>query len=170
MDKPVKVLRPKLITWVLLAYYFPLTINATIFGGGAIGGVAFVLLKLSWGMPISGWSCFLVPMVVIFFGIPGFIYFINRKTYDKTEYRFYEDRLEYAEGFWTIEYKTVKYKHITEVLLRRTVIQRFYGLGTVYLSVPALAPRGGFSGVKVADVRHPEKVYQDIQEILQRYS
>ena len=36
---------------------------------------------------------------LFFFGIPLLVYFQKKKTYAKTEYKFYKDRLEYAEGF-----------------------------------------------------------------------
>ena len=58
-------------------------------------------------------------VLFFFFGIPLLVYFQKKKTYAKTEYKFYKDRLEYAEGFWTAEKKTVKYDKITETSMRR---------------------------------------------------
>jgi hypothetical protein len=59
---------------------------------------------------------------LFFFGIPVLVYFAKKKTYSKTEYKFYKDRLEYAEGFWTAEKKTIKYDNVTETTLRRGII------------------------------------------------
>ncbi|MBB71998.1 MAG: hypothetical protein CMF50_06320 [Legionellales bacterium] len=169
MDKPEKTLKPKLIPWVLLAYYFPLQLNISIFVGGACAGISFVLFTLSWGWTDASWQWFVFFPLLFFITVPAFIYFVRSQTYQQTEYKFYRDRLEYAEGFWTIEKKSIKYAHITEVYMRRNVIQRFYNMGTIYLSVPAISARGGFIGVAIVDVQNPDAAYDDVQAILSRY-
>ncbi len=52
-------------------------------------------LKIS----IPGWIPVLLVDVNVFIGIPLIYLIVTRKTYEKTEYRFYKDRLEYCEGF-----------------------------------------------------------------------
>ena len=51
--------------------------------------------------------------------------------------------------------------------MRRGVIQRLYGLGSIYLAVPSgIARQGGYAGIMIHDVKEPEKVYARVQDIL----
>ena len=103
----------------------------------------------------------------MFLGVPLIAYLAGKLTYAKTEYRFYKDRLEYAEGFWTIENKTIRYDRIVEVSMRRGVIQKAYNLGTIFLATPAGAPGGKTaSGIQVKDIENPEDVYAALQKLI----
>ena len=42
---------------------------------------------------------------LFFFGIPLLAYFTRLKTYARTEYRFFDSKLDYFEGFFTVEDK-----------------------------------------------------------------
>lgn len=163
-DKPITVIKPVLMGWVLLLRYLPLQLNLTFVGGGVGGGLGF-LLMLFFNLPYSVYAPFIVFASLFFIGTPVVIYTIGQRTYAKTDYRFYRDRLEYTEGFWTIEHKVIQYRNITEVMLRRNIMQRICGLGSVYLMVPAWGAR---SGISITDVRHAEKVYQKVQQIIQQ--
>jgi len=103
-------------------------------------------------------------------GIPLVSYYAARRTYEATEYKFYDDHLEYAEGFWTAENKSIRYKNIQEVSLRRGIIQKKYGLGTIYLSTPATGFSRGrsSSGIKVHDIPNAEKVYQALKKTIEK--
>ena len=167
-EVPLKVVKPVLIRWLLLVSYIPLQLNLAFVGGGAAAGFSFILLvwlgktHLLW-YPIIGF-----PML-FFIATPLVILFVKQKTYDLTDYRFFKDHLEYAEGFWTIEKRIVNYRFITEVTMRKSVMQRFYGLGTLYIAVPSFSPGiRGFSGITIADVKKPEKIYDEIQTIISK--
>ena len=103
-----------------------------------------------------------------FFGIPILVYFVKKKTYAKTKYLLYPDRLEYAEGFWTAENKTIKFKNITEANMRTGVIQKKYGLGSILLSTPATGIQQGTakSGIRILDVENTKKIYDKILELI----
>ena len=75
--------------------------------------------------------------ILAFIGIPAVAYFGKKLNYARTEYGFFEDRLEFEEGFFTINKKVIKYSNIKEITLRKGVFQRMYGLGTVYLATLA---------------------------------
>jgi len=102
------------------------------------------------------------------FGIPFIAYTAKKKTYAKTEYHFYADRLEYAEGFWTAENKSIKYKNIIEANLRKGVIQKRYGLGSIYLSTPATGMQQGrsCSGIMIRDIEHTQDIYEKLKELI----
>jgi membrane protein YdbS with pleckstrin-like domain len=64
--------------------------------------------------------------------------YVGKKlNYARTEYRFHEDRLEFEEGFFNINKKVIKYKNVSEVTLHKGLLQRIYGLGTIYLATLA---------------------------------
>ena len=92
-------------------------------------------------------------------------YYVKKKTYAKTEYKFCPDRLEYAEGFWTLENKTIKYKNITEINLRRGIIQKRYGLGTIIFSTPASGNQTK-SGIRISDIDDPEELYEIVHNLI----
>ena len=156
---PVKVIKPVLITWVLLSRHIPLQINATWFGTGIVTGVGF-LLSLFFQ---TNWP--LVPMLIysaafFFIGVPCVVLYLNKRIYAEISYTFYADRLAYTDGFWTIAHKVVMYHVITEIYMCQSILQRMCGLGSIYLSVPS----GG--GIVIHDIREPEKICQEIQGII----
>jgi len=117
---------------------------------------------------IPKWFPFVFFGALAFFGIPLLTYYAKKRTYEKTEYKFYSDRLEFAEGFWTVENKTVKFKNVTEANLRKGVIQKNYGLGTIILSTPATGFQQGRarSGIRIADIENPDHVYNKILKLI----
>lgn len=60
------------------------------------------------------------------------------------------------------------YDKITEISLRRGIIQREYGLGTVFLATPATGFQQGraTSGIRVRDIADPDKVYATVQALV----
>ena len=81
--------------------------------------------------------------------------------------------MEYYEGFFSVEEKTIRYKSITEVYLRKGVFQKMYGLGTIVLSTPATGSQGANhsrSGIRVVDIENPDRVYTKIKELIGKAS
>lgn len=119
-------------------------------------------------MPIPEGFPFVFFACLAFFGIPLTAYFARKKTYAKTEYRFFRDRVEYYEGFFTIEQKTALYRNVMEINLRKGIIQRRYGLGTIVLTTPGAAVSRSmanpFGGIRIRDVREPDEVYAKVKE------
>jgi len=166
-DTPVLALKPVFVPWVTIVSVLPLQIFFAIWGGGFFGGFGMFGAK-AIGLSLPTWSTFAFFGLLFFVGIPLLAYTAKKRTYAETQYKFYPDRLEYAEGFWTAENKTIHYKNITEANLQRGVIQRKYGLGTVYLATPATGIQHGHavSGIKIADIANSEDVYDTIRNLL----
>jgi len=164
---PSIVLRPRFIGWVTLLSVLPIQIFMTIWGAIFCGGIGMFVLK-ALKLPLPPLFPFFFFGSLFFFGIPILVYFAKKKTYSKTEYKFYRDRLEYAEGFWTAEKKTIKYDNITETALRRGIIQKHYNLGTIFLATAATGFSQGraTSGMRVRDIKDPEKVYEEVQRLI----
>jgi membrane protein YdbS with pleckstrin-like domain len=110
--------KPTFIGWTTLVAQLPLQLFFTVWMGGFFGGLT---------RPFLGSGSFFFFGAVAFFGIPLIVYFGKKLNYARTEYRFYEDRLEFEEGFLTINKKVIKYKDMKEVTLRRGHSNEFMG-------------------------------------------
>lgn len=164
---PLITARPVFIPWVTIASVIPIQIFMTIWAGGFFGGFSMFGIE-ALGLDLPTWFPFVFFASLAFFGIPFLTYYAKKKTYEKTEYKFFSDRLEFAEGFWTVENKTVKYRNVTEANLRKGVIQKKYGLGTIILSTPASGFSQGraWSGIRIADIENPDQVYNKILQLI----
>ncbi len=165
--EPVLVMRPRFIGWVTVLAVLPFQLFLTVWGAGFFGGFGMFAVK-ALGLPVPPWFTFVFFGCLFFFGLPLLVYTAKKRTYAQTEYRFYRNRLEYAEGFWTAENKTVKYDKVTETAMRRGIIQRRYGLGTIFLATPATGFQQGkaMSGIRIRDVEQPEKVFDAVERLI----
>ncbi len=167
LNTPVITARPIFIPWVTVASVLPIQIFMTVWAGGFFGGFGLLLIE-ALGLNLPQWFPFLFCSAAAFFGIPYMAYFTKKKTYSATSYNFYPDRLEYSEGFWTIENKIIKYRNITEINLRKGVAQKKYGLGTIVLSTPATSIQQGrhTSGIRISDISNAEEIYMKVQDLI----
>lgn len=164
---PIITAQPVFVPWVALASVIPIQLFMTVWAGGFFGGFSMVGLQ-AIGIELPFGTTFIFFGALAFFGIPAIVYFTKKNTYQQTEYKFYIDRLEYAEGFWTAESKVIKYRNIIEANLRKGVIQKKYGLGTIILSTPATGSQEGRSrsGIKIADIENAEAIYEEVLKLL----
>jgi hypothetical protein len=159
-ETPVLKFNPVFVPLVTALSVLPLMIFFTIWGAGFFGGFGMFAVK-ALGLDLPGWFTFVFFGCLFFFGIPILTYFSKQKNYEKTEYRFYNTKLEYYEGF------------ITEVYLRKGVVQKQYGLGTIILSTPATGSSSSGrarSGIRVADIKNPDEAYRQIKELISQFS
>lgn len=168
-QEPIFVLKPRFIPSVAVLSILPFQIFFTIWGGLFFGGfIGFGMKALGLNLPL--WFMFVFFGCLFFFGIPIVTYLAGKKTYQRTEFRFYPNRLDYYEGFFTIEEKTIDYRNITEVNLRRNIFQRKYGLGTIILSTPATGYSKGaaLSGIRIFDIERPQEIYRQVKELIEK--
>ncbi len=164
-------LKPVFIGWIALVAQLPIQLFMTLWAGGFFGGMLQFLFPAK-----SGWS-FITFGAIAFIGIPIVSYFGKRLNYSRTEYKFYDDHLEFEEGFFTQNRKVIRYRDIKEITLHKGMFQRIYGLGSIYIATLATgSSRGpnifnalGFgnvsgSGVIVRDVRNPDDNYEKIRK------
>jgi len=161
-------LRPKFVFLLIIIPVIPFSLFLTIWGGLFFGGF-FVFFNILTGF-LGSFCC--ASIVFIILG-PVVYALIVKNSYNKTRYDFYTTRLDYFEGFIAIEEKTIRYKNITEVNLRKSFLQRMFGLGTIILSTPAT----GFSesgrsrsGIKITDIESPDEIYRFVKELVERES
>ena len=170
---PTLSLKPVFVGWIALLVQLPFQLFLSVWSGGFFG-VMIAQITNSWP---------LVPSILIggtmFVAMPVIVYTVKKLNYARTEYRFYPDRVEFEEGFFTINKKVVKFQDVKEVTLRKGVLQQLYGLGTIYLSTLATgvdAPTGLFnafafgnisaSGVSVRDIPNPDDAYDAIKKMV----
>jgi len=167
--------RPTFIGWLTLLAQVPLQLFLTLWAGGFFGGLSSALF------PRSSWSPFLVFGGLAFFGIPLVTYFGKKLNYARTEYKFFEDRLEFEEGFFALHKKVILLKDVREVTLRRGVFQRMCGLGSIYLATlatgsstyPNVFTTLGFgnvasSGIVVRDIPNPDETYHRVRQLVEK--
>src|SRR5438067_498309 len=101
------------------------------------------LMLLSCGMLVAGRdiSDQNLPFFVIGCGIAAFVILISGlvlsgiREFSRTTYTIYPDRVEYAEGFWNRQRRTVAFDEVIDVGLTEGVLQRTRGAGTVTLTI-----------------------------------
>ena len=170
--EPILVLKPKFLPLVTAFSILPLQMFFTIWGGGFFGGFSLFAVK-ALNLPLPTWSTFVFFGCLFFFAIPIVTYVAKKKSYAKTEYRFYPTKLDYYEGFFTTEEKAINYKSVNEIYLRKGIFQKMYGLGTIMLSTPATGSQDSGrarSGIRVADIENPGLVYSQVKELVSRVS
>jgi len=169
--------KPVFIGWLTLCTQLPLQLFFTIWSGGFFGGMTSMLFP---GSKIQ----FIFFGALAFFGIPLVIYVGKKLNYARTEYKFFDDRLEFEEGFFSLSKKIIRLKDIKEVTLRKGIFQRQYGLGSIYLATQATGTWGswgstnaftaiGFgsisaSGVILRDIFNPDDAYQKISGLIDK--
>lgn len=168
-SEPVLTLQPVFIPWVVILATLPGAVFFALWAGLFLGGFSGVAID-ALGLNISPVAPGVFFAALALVGIPGVTYYAKRSTYADTEYKFFPDRLEYAEGFWAAEQKMIPYEKITEVSMRSGIIQRMYGLGTIYLATPATGSMNqgskSFSGIKLRDIPDAQDVYGRVRQVL----
>ena len=107
--------RPVFVGWITILLQLPIQLFLTFWAGGFFGGITSSLPVFERG----SWAPFLFFGGIAFFGIPAVAYFGKKLNYSRTEYRFFHNRLEFEEGFFSINKKVIKYRDVKEVTLRK---------------------------------------------------
>src|SRR4029077_19385511 len=132
--------RPVFIGWITLLVQLPLQLFFTLWAGGFFGG----MLVASGLFDRHSRAPFILIGAVTFVAIPAVAYFGKWLNYSRTEYRFFDDHLEFEEGFFSINKKVIGFRDVKEVTMRKGILQRIYGLGTIYLATLATGSSPSF--------------------------
>jgi uncharacterized membrane protein YdbT with pleckstrin-like domain len=165
--------KPAFVGWLTLLMQLPYQLFMTVWSGVFFGQ------GISQATGAAFWPPAMLIGTTVFVAMPVVIYTVKKLNYARTEYRFYADRVEFEEGFFSINKKVVNFRDVKEVTLRKGFLQQFCGLGTVYLLTLATgvdAPvspfaRFGFgsvsaSGVIVRDIPNPDDAYDAIKKLV----
>src|SRR5215469_13093511 len=99
---------PVFVGWITILLQLPIQLFLTFWAGGFFGGITSSLPVFERG----SWAPFLFFGGIAFFGIPAVAYFGKKLNYSRTEYRFFHNRLEFEEGFFSINKKVIKYRDV----------------------------------------------------------
>ena len=113
--------------------------------------------------------------VLAFFGIPLVAYFCENLNYESTEHNFYADHA--VRRFLTIHRKVIKLTELKEVTLRKGILQRLHGLGTIHFitsaigapsyTVPFAALGFGNALANVCDISNPDETHERIRTLVE---
>jgi membrane protein YdbS with pleckstrin-like domain len=172
-------IRPVFIGWITLLTQLPLQLFLTLWAALFFGGLASSAGLFSANSRFG----FYVIATIAFVGIPIVVYVGKRLSYSRTEYRFYADRLEFDEGFFSINRKVIKFRDVKETTLRKGFLQRTYDLGSIYLATLATGSTRntnpfvalGFgnvsaSGVLVRDIPDPDRTFEKVRQLVDAQS
>ena len=95
-------------------------------------------------------------------------------NYSNTVYRVYSNRIEIQEGFLTQHRKEIQISSIREINLRRGILQRLVGLGSVYLATLATGQGQWWqssastfgSGAMLMDLINPDAGYEQLRGLV----
>lgn len=87
----------------------------------------------------------------------------TKKTYEKVEYCFYNTKVIFKDTFINISEKEIKYKHIREISLRQSFLQRMFGIGNIVLYTNAES--GISNGLTLMCIQNVNEVYKKVKEI-----
>jgi membrane protein YdbS with pleckstrin-like domain len=167
--------KPVFVGWIALMTQVPLQLFFAFWCGlffGGMGVVAGLFPKNSMAAPI-------IIGAVAFVAMPIVTYLGKRLNYSRTEYRFYSDRLEFDEGFLTVNKKVIKFRDVKETTLRKGVLQRTCDLGSIYLATLATGSGQGInpfaslgfgstsaSGIVVRDISEPDVTFEKVRKLV----
>lgn len=171
------ILKPVFIGWSTLITQLPFQLFFTVWSGGFFGAILGQLNDNYAHLPIN---TFMLMGGLAFIFFPIIIYSMKKYNYKKTEYRFFSDRIEFEEGFFTVHKKVIKFEDIKEVSLRKGIFQQVNGLGTIYLATMATGTSYGSnpfqilgfgntsaSGISIKDVIQPDQEYEKIRSLIE---
>ena len=92
----------------------------------------------------------IIPIVII----PTVFSYLNIRA---MEYRFFNDKLEFYEGFLTVHKTVTPYERVTDISMKKTVWDRIFGTATIGLYTPH-----GVS-VYIRYVKDSDRIYQYLQ-------
>ena len=91
---------------------------------------------------------------------------LKEDMYKQITFEFFADKALHTSSFVNHKKKEVSYSKITEVLLRRNVVQRYFNLGTISLLTNASDLQ---AGIKVVDIENPKECYDNIKHIIDKF-
>ncbi|MFX0014089.1 MAG: PH domain-containing protein [Promethearchaeota archaeon] len=172
-EEPLVILKPKYLKLIALLKSIPIAVFLGLFGGI---GVLMVTLIASSEPTISG-TVDSTSTMMLFGGTVGFfllgailsIWYRNTSI-SHIEYRIFPNRIEYFEGLFTVEQKTIKFDDVSEIYLRKGVLQKRYNLGSIFLMtkglmIPMVGMRGNLGGMILRDIEDPDVIYQQLKQL-----
>ena len=91
---------------------------------------------------------------------------LDKKNFEVTSYKVYDDKIEFEEGFINHKYTTVKFADVKEIHHEQNFFQRKVGLGTIKFVTAANV--GTRTGISFVDIENSNEVYLKVKEIIEK--
>ena len=107
----------------------------------------------------------MVSLIVIIFPISVLLFgFWDKKNFEVTSYKVYNDKIDFEEGFINHKHSSILFKDVKEIHLDQNFIQRKYNVATVRFITAANNPMGETS-IRFQDIENAQYVYTKVKEI-----
>ena len=90
--------------------------------------------------------------------------FLDKKNFEVTSYKVYNDRIEFEEGFINHKYSSVLFRDIKEIHLDQNFIQSKYNIATIRF-VTAANNSISETSIRFQDIENAQLVYIKVKEI-----
>ena len=129
------------------------------FGMSVVIGMGATMLLNVFGVQPNAiiWTISSAIIYIILVGLSLYIYYFSIK---RRGYKFYKDRVEYYDGFFIVELKTVYYNRITNISLSKGIFQKRYNVGNIYFETAG----SGISEISLINIENPEVPYKWIKK------
>ena len=125
-------------------------------------------------MIMSGFSIFILGGIALYVGLR---LLFEKLQYDKLDFNFYSDRMEYKDGFLNITEKELKYKFIRETTMTQNILERLFKIGTIRIFTNASSGMGAAygkannmkmqqNGILIHCVNNVKEEYEAIKKII----
>jgi membrane protein YdbS with pleckstrin-like domain len=152
-QKLLKIIKPN---FIIPAFF--IAIPLSLFFTFSFGMISISLIKSTYVFII---------FIFIFLFLSFFIIFIFVKmAYKQKRYDFFNDKLEYYDGFLTFNKKSVPFKRITNISLNRNFFDRIFGVGKISIET---AGSNLVSEININYIENSEEVVKELKEILKTY-
>jgi hypothetical protein len=170
-EEPLMVLKPKFILGANKGFQIGITLFITIFFTGIFGflfNIPFMIAAAPSELGISPYPFIIIGLLCLVC-FPTFSNLKRKKSLERTEYRIFDDRIEYQGGFYNFKRRSVFFENIAEVYMFEAMFQRKHNLGTIHLVTPALATMKGHSaGIQIQNIEDPLRIYKKLQEMISK--
>ena len=110
--------------------------------------------------PIAVIFMIFIPMIAIIVSKAIF----EKKQFERAFFLFYHNKLVYNAGCENGTEQELEYKEITQISKAQTFIQKYYGLGTIYLYTDEGRKKSGVIILK--SIKNVDIIYNKIKEII----
>ena len=169
--------RPRFVLWTSLLNQLPVHLFLTVWAGGFVGGMLWSIAPAAArALQANVGSPFGVIAALTFCLFPVVTLWARSVNYAATTYSIHPDRIAIEEGFLTQHRKEIRFSAVREINLRRSVLQRMVGLGSVYVATQATGQGFGWkpsalfggtstfgSGAMLMDLPDWEEAYERLR-------
>ena len=121
-------------------------------------GAMISMLNIIAGIAI----CLFITLINgLIIGIPEFL---NKKRYDNYYFDFYKTKIVYKDTFVNVSETEIKYKHISEISMRQTFIQKFFNIGNIVIVTSA--ETGVDSSIYIKDIENVEDIFKKVKKMV----